>query len=120
MALSREDKLAAYEALVADVPDLELKGKATSYTSMNGNMFSFLSPQGDLAFRLPKAEREAFLEEHPDAVVVQYDTVMKDYVGLSDEQITDTDELRALFERTVANARTLKAKPTKKRPKQAK
>lgn len=119
MAWSREEKLTAYEALVADVGDLQLKGKASRYTSMNGNMFSFLSPEGDLAFRLPKAEREESLQAHPDAVVVQYDTVMKDYVGVPDGLLEDEAELRALFERTVANARTLKAKPTK-RPKKAK
>jgi hypothetical protein len=119
MAWTRADKLAAYEALVGDVADLQLKGKASRYTAMNGNMFSFLSPEGDLAFRLPKAEREAFLVEHPEAVVVQYDTVMKDYVGVPDALLEDAAELGALFERTVANARTLKAKPTK-RPKKAK
>ncbi len=35
---------------------------------LNGNMF---------AFRLSDADRKAFLETRPDAVVVQYDTVMK-------------------------------------------
>lgn len=120
MAWSREDKLAVYEALVEDVPELQLKGKASRYTAMNGNMFSFLSPEGDLAFRLPKGERDEFLEVHSDAVVVQYDTVMKDYVAVPDALLENDAELRALFERTVANARTLKAKPTKRQPKKAK
>jgi len=112
MALSRDDKLAVYETLVAETPDLKVKGKKTAYTSMNGNMFSFLSPEGDLAFRFQKADREAFLERFPEAVVVQYDTVMKDYVGLPDPLIEDRDELRRLFASSVEQARALKPKAT--------
>ena len=112
MARTREDKLAIYEELIADTPDLELKGKATRYTSMNGNMFSFLSPEGTLAVRLPAAERTVFLERFPAAVVEQYGSVMKDYVGVSDRVLADGSELRALFERCVEHARTLRPKPT--------
>lgn len=117
MALSREEKLARYDDLIALVPDIERKGQKTAYTSMNGNMFSFLSPDGDLAFRLSADERSEFLAEHPDAVVVQYDTVMKDYVAVPDALIEDASGLQALFERSVANARELKPKATTRRNK---
>jgi len=120
MAMSREDKLATYEALIAAVPDLEPKGKATTYTSLNGNMFSFLSPEGELAFRLSKEDHAAFLEHAPDAVVEQYGRVMRGYVEVSDDLIADPPALQALFDQCVANARTLKTKPTTRPKKQAK
>ena len=117
MSLSREQKLAAYQALIDAVVDVERKGKKTDYTSLNGNMFSFLSPEGVLAFRLSKTERATFLEHAPDALVEQYGSVMKDYIEVSDETIEDGTALRALFEQCVANARTLPSKATTRRPK---
>ncbi len=58
-----ETVLDAYDALVATHPDVERKGAATPYTSMNGHMFSFLTPDGTLALRLSAADREAFVEK---------------------------------------------------------
>lgn len=112
MSLSRDAKLAIYETLVAETPEVELKGKKTAYTSMNGNMFSFLSPEGQLAFRFQKADREELLERFPDGVVEQYGTVMKDYVAIPDAVIEDGDELKQLFTLSVEQARQLRAKPT--------
>ncbi|HEV3447681.1 MAG TPA: hypothetical protein VG099_23800 [Gemmataceae bacterium] len=54
--------VALYEALLATNPQIERKGAAMPYTSVNGNMFSLLTPDGLLALRLPAAEREAFLQ----------------------------------------------------------
>lgn len=115
MTWSRDDKLEIYAALIAAVPNLDLKGKTVRYTSMNGNMFSFLSKDGELAFRLGSVDREAFLERYPDAVVEQYGSVMKDYVAITDPVLDDDTELTRLFATSVANARTLQAKPTKRR-----
>ena len=105
---------ALFQQLCAQNDDTPCKGKKSTYTSMNGNMIAFLSPEGDFAVRLPKPERAAWLEEHPDAVVVQYSTVMKDYVGLHDELLADPDAVRKVWQRMVDHARTLKPKPTKK------
>ena len=117
MARSRDEKLAIFAALVEQTDDVVTKGKATTYTSMNGNMFAFLGKEDVLAFRLSDADRAAFLEAQPDAVVVQYDTVMKHYVGLSDAFLDDAEATAALWARCVANARTLKAQPTKRKKK---
>lgn len=119
MGLTRDEKLARYESLIAAVPDIERKGKTMPYTSVNGNMFSFLGKGDVLAFRLSKSERDAFLQQHQDAVVVQYDAVMKDYVAIPDHILEDDAELVTLWNRCVANARTLKVKPTKQ-PRQQK
>lgn len=119
MALTRDQKRETYAALVAQTPGLKLKGKASDYTAMNGNMFSFLSSDGVLAFRVHKDQRTAFIEAHPEAVVVQYNTVMKHYIGLPDALIQDGPAMEALWAQVVAHAHTLKPKPTTK-PKKAK
>lgn len=113
-ALTRAEKLAAYTDLVAGFDDLAIKGKATSYTSMNGNMFSFLAPDGTLAFRLSKDDYAEFEGRYGNAEVRQYGSVMRGYVGVPDEVIRDADALSKLFAACVAHAKTLKPKPTKK------
>jgi TfoX/Sxy family transcriptional regulator of competence genes len=119
MPISRDAKLAAFEELVAATADLERKGKTMPYTSMNGNMFSFLSKDGELAFRLARADRDAFLERFPDAVVEQYGAVMKDYVEVPDAILEDGDELQRLFALSVEQARALKPKATTRPKKKA-
>lgn len=112
MPLSRDRKLAIYEALVSALPDVDRKGQAMPYTALNGNMFSFLAPDGALAFRLPSAARTAFLERHPDAIVEQYGRVMKDYVAVPDPILEAAEECELLFAQSVAHARTLRPKAT--------
>lgn len=58
------DKLILYEKLVASNAGVELKGATVPYTSMNGNMSSYLSKEGKLALRLPPADIEAFLKKY--------------------------------------------------------
>lgn len=110
----RATRLATFEALLAETPDLPRKGKANPYTSMNGNMVAFIGKDDTFAVRLSKARRKEFLEEHPDSVVVSYNTVMKDYVGVPDSILLDAAAMQALWDEMAANARTLKPKPTKK------
>jgi hypothetical protein len=51
-----------YEKLVATSPEVERKGAANPYTSLNGNMFTLLHQSQVLAIRLPEDKREAFLK----------------------------------------------------------
>ena len=108
--MNRKEKLALYEALATE-QSLILKGKATAYTSMNGNMFSFLAPDGTLAFRLSKEDQVAFELEHGPSEVRQYNSVMRGYVGISDDLLSDTEKLKSVFEQCVKNAKSLKPKP---------
>ncbi|MFC2030648.1 hypothetical protein ACFLWA_07980 [Chloroflexota bacterium] len=108
--------LALYEALVATNPDVERKGATIPYTSLNGHMFSFLSKQGQVGLRLPKKERERFLEKYKTELVVQYDRVMKEYVAVPDSLLGDTDQLAGYFEISYAYVGSLKPKPTKRKP----
>lgn len=107
-------RLTAYAALVASIPELELKGKKMPYTSMNGNMFSFLTPEGLLCFRLATTDCKAFLEAYDAEPVKQYGSVMRDYVGVPDAVLEDAVALNNLFIQCVTNAKSLKAKPTKR------
>jgi len=47
---------ALYDKLIATIPEIERKGDANPYTSLNGNMFTLLHQSG-LAIRLPEDER---------------------------------------------------------------
>jgi hypothetical protein len=48
------EKLALYEKLVATSPKIERKGANNPYTSLNGNMFTYMDPNSGLvAIRLP-------------------------------------------------------------------
>ncbi|MEM1048733.1 MAG: TfoX/Sxy family protein [Pseudomonadota bacterium] len=109
-----ETALQRYRVLVAASPGIELKGKKMPYTSMNGNMFSFLAPDGVLCLRLSSAECTEFMQAHGTEPVMQYGSVMRDYVAVPDALVTDDDALAALFRKSLENAQSLKAKPTKR------
>jgi hypothetical protein len=79
------EKVEFYEKLVATNPEVERKGAANPYTSINGNMFSQLLPSGRLSLRLPEAEREAFLKKYNTKLVEQYGIVQREYVEVPDE-----------------------------------
>ncbi|HEY2847638.1 MAG TPA: hypothetical protein VGI80_07455, partial [Pyrinomonadaceae bacterium] len=69
------DKVELYEKLVATIPEVERKGAANPYTSVNGNMFSQLLPNGRVSLRLPEAERSQFIADHKTKNVEQYGVV---------------------------------------------
>jgi hypothetical protein len=71
--------LERYRQLISSQPDIELKGAAMPYTSINGNMFSFLSPDGALNLRLSQTDLAAFLADHKTEQTIQHGVVLKDY-----------------------------------------
>jgi hypothetical protein len=111
------DKLNLYKDLVATNPNIELKGSAVPYTSVNGNMFSYLSKEGRLELRLPAGEREAFLKKYEAKLCEAYGKVQPEYVEVPDSLFSSTRELKKLFDISHAYAGSLKAKPTKKKTK---
>lgn len=74
---THEDKLALYEKLIATNPAVERKGATHPYTSVNGNMFSYLHPSGRMALRLPPEQREEFLKTYKTTLFAAYGTVQK-------------------------------------------
>ena len=109
------DKIALYDKLIATLPELERKGAANPYTSLNGNMFTLLHQSQKLAIRLPADERERFLEKYKTTLFKAYGTVMSEYVALPDKLLENTKELQKYLALSYAYVKTLKAKPTTKK-----
>ena len=73
-----------YQELVADAPGISVKGASMPYTSLNGNMFSFVTKEGKLALRLLEGNRQEFEAEFHTRPVIQNGALMKEYVEVSD------------------------------------
>ena len=114
-AQAHPDKLLLYEKLIATNAEAELKGATVPYTSMNGNMSSYLSKEGKLALRLPPAEIEAFLKRYKAKLCEAYGVVQKEYVEVPDGLLAKTSELKKYFDISVEYVRSLKPKPTTKK-----
>ena len=106
------ESLAQYEKLVAGVPGIPRKGATLPYTSLNGNMFSYLDKSGSLALRLPPEARAAFVAKYQTGPVMPYGVVQPEYVSVPAALLADTAELAPYFALSVEYARTLKPKPT--------
>ena len=108
------DRVALYDKLIATRPEIERKGDANPYTSLNGNMFTLLQ-QERLALRLSEEEREKFLKKYKTSLFEAYGTVMKEYVAVPDFMLENTKELSKYLGLSYAYAKTLRPKPTTKK-----
>src|SRR6266446_3174854 len=88
------DKAALYEKLLATHSKIERKGATMPYTSLNGHMFSLLTPPGALILRLSESEREAFMKKYKTAPPVVYGAVLKEYVAVSGSLLKKSSELK--------------------------
>ena len=109
------ESVALFDALLATNPEIQRKGATMPYTSVNGNMFSLLTPDGTLALRLPATEREAFLKRYDTELCVQYGVVMKEYVRVPPSLLKNTRELAKYLGVSYRYACSLKPKPTTKK-----
>jgi hypothetical protein len=110
------DKLALYDKLIATMPEIERKGAANPYTSLNGHMFSLLlGPKGVMALRLPEDEREKFLKKYGTTLYEAYGAVMREYVTVPDALLKNTKALEEYLAISYAYIKTLKLKPTTKK-----
>lgn len=105
-----KDKLALYDKLIASNPEIERKGVTNPYTSFNGHMFTHLSKTGSMGLRLPKEEREAFLEKHHTTLYESYGAIMKEYVTVPDSLMENTEELKPYLNLSYAYVKSLKPK----------
>lgn len=110
-----QDKLNLYDQLIATNPEIERKGVTMPYTSVNGHMFTHLSKTGSLGMRLPKDEREVFLEKYHTTLFEQHGAIMKEYVTVPDELLQNTEELKEYLDISYEYVKTLKPKPSKKK-----
>jgi hypothetical protein len=113
------DKLQLYEALVATNPLVECKGATVPYTSLNGNMFSYLSKEGKLELRLPPDVLEEFIKKYKAKRCQAYGIVQTEYVEVPDALLAKTAELKQFFDASYQYVCSLKAKPTKRKAKPA-
>jgi hypothetical protein len=109
------EAVALYDKLIATIPGIARKGAANPYTSLNGNMFTVLHQSRTLAIRLPPGKREEFLKKHKTKLFEAYGAVMEEYVTVPDSLLKKTHELQRTLEVSYAYAKTLKAKPTRKK-----
>ena len=108
------DKVVLFDKLIATNPDIERKGDANPYTSLNGNMFTLMH-EGRLAIRLPEVERERFLKKYQTSLYEAYGAVMREYVAVPDSLLAETKELEKYLSLSYVYAKTLKPKPTRKK-----
>jgi hypothetical protein len=108
-------KIDLYERLVATHPQIERKGAANPYTSLNGNMFTLLHNSRSLAIRLPEDKRTEFLKKYKTTLFEAYGAVMKEYVAVPDALLKNTKELQKYFDLSYEYAKTLRPKATKKK-----
>jgi hypothetical protein len=105
-----------YDKLIATHPEIERKGAANPYTSLNGHMFSLLlGPEGVMALRLPEDEREKFLKKYNTKLYEAYGAVMKEYVTVPGALLKNTRTLEKYLAISYGYVRTLKPKATAKK-----
>lgn len=109
-----DETLQLYCDLLAEV-GLEPKGKNMPYTSMNGNMYSFVAKEGYVAIRLSEEEKDAFMEKYNAGPAISYGATMRGYVHVPEEVLKNTKELALYMQLSHEFAKTLKPKPTKKK-----
>ncbi len=113
--LQSPQTIALYDKLIATHLEIERKGAANPYTSLNGNMFTMLSPSGVMALRLPQGEREKFIANHKTKLFEAYGAVMKEYVAVPDALLKNTKAMQKYIEISYEYAKTLKPKATAKK-----
>ncbi|MEO9869238.1 hypothetical protein [Ekhidna sp.] len=109
-----EETIQLYADLLKSV-GLEQKGKNMPYTSLNGNMFSFVAKEGYVAIRLSKEDKEDFMKKYNAEPAISYGAVMNGYVHVPDSMLKKTNEISEYMQKSFEFAQTLKPKPTKKK-----
>lgn len=114
--MNDEEARARYAELVATVVEASLKGAKFPYTSMNGNLYSYLGENG-VGLRLPAGIREEFLVKYQTTLYHARGIVQKEYVTVPADLLAETGELAPYFRVSFDYAKTLTPKPTKHAPK---
>lgn len=104
------DKSVLYDLLIASNPAIERKGATLPYTSVNGNMFTFLSIVGELSIRLSETDREVFIKKYKSKPSIQHGVVMKEYVLVPEALFNKTKELIPWFNKSFEYVSVLKSK----------
>ena len=73
-------------------------------------MFSFLDKDGAMALRLSQESTDAFLSTYESGPVMQYGSVMRGYVSIPDDLLSDTKALGSWFKQSYDWIETLEPK----------
>jgi len=103
-----------YAAVVESAGEV-VKGAKNPYTSRNGHMFSFLDGDGTMAIRLSDELGDEFLSTYESGPVIQYGSVMRGYVSVPDDLLSDTKAIGSWFKKAYEWIGTLEPKATKKK-----
>ena len=107
------DALNRYAAVVQEAGEI-VKGAKNPYTSRNGHMFSFLDVEGTMAIRLSDELADEFLSRYESGPVIQYGSVMRGYVSVPHDLLSDTEVVGSWFKKAYEWIGTLEPKATKK------
>ena len=105
-----EDAVAIYDALVAQCPEFERKGKSMIYTSANGYMFFMVNKAGEMGIRLPKDVAEKFNTEYDTGAYKSHGATMRDYVHIPEDLLTNDAVLIDLLNQSYAHVVNLPPK----------
>lgn len=109
-----EEKLKLYDKLIENNSNFERKGKTMPYTSVNGYMFSQLNKAGEIGIRLSKEQGQEFIKAHNSGPFLSYGAVMKDYVLIPENILSNFELVSKLLEDSYNYTKSLPPKPTKK------
>jgi hypothetical protein len=112
--LSRDEKVALYNKLVATHPNAVLKGTTIPYTSLNGHMYSFISKEDEVTLKLPEDERIKFIDKYKTKLAENYGIVQREYVVVPDNLLKKINELKEYFSISYSYVSSLKPKATAK------
>jgi len=105
--------LELYDNLSRSSINIETKGKTTPYTSLNGNMFIFLTTEGSMGLRLSKSNREEFTKEFGTKIIERFGKAMKEYVEVPHTLLV-TKKLKKYILKSYEYAASLSLKSNKR------
>lgn len=91
--MTRDEVIKIYDELVERCPRFERKGKTMPYTSANGHMFSQVNKDGEIGIRFSKETQMRYMEELGTTYFKSYGAVMKGYIVMPEDMLTDLDTL---------------------------
>ncbi len=71
------ERLKIYDALIAQCPMFERKGKTVPCTTANGHMFSTVNKAGEIGIRFSKEVQESYLKQYNTTLFRSYNSVMR-------------------------------------------
>ena len=105
-----DNKLKTFDTIVANCQGFERKGKSMIYTSANGYMFALLNKAGEIGVRFPKSTQERFKKIYNTTEYRSYGAVMKGYVLIPDNVLSNLDVMTDLFMESYNYVLSLKPK----------